>query len=368
MKLNFLCAAIICSTACLASEPTQNEILAVKHTTPQSISTFFLNQGPRADHLLTLGKGQTLWAQATKQLKIPGYDKPFEVDGTREISLSVFPSLGEITHVCASLHDYNVQYMGEDFTSVDLAMKGEEKQIAALTPGAILFALELMPQTRGPEETISFLKGAEEEAYNRGASKAYVYTQYEKTSTRPLTKEAQHYLDFLPLLQQNGYTLSSEAQDLTNGLQTQHWHKTLPAPLDTTTVGTFLTECPPEAEESESAALKDCFAIFLRKNDKITGGLIAQSFTNSVAVPHTHIMTFWIDPKERGCGAGTKMMSEALKYAARLGSKVVRLETLDFQAPRFYERMGFRRSQIDPKLLPLQDGTYSNIYEYRKEL
>lgn len=81
------------------------------------------------------------------------------------------------------------------------------------------------------------------------------------------------------------------------------------------------------------------FAILLRDHhtNDITGGLYGQTdygwtFVKLLIVPEAY----------RGKGLGRQLMDEAQQIARRHASEGVWLETFDFQARPFYERLGFR--------------------------
>lgn len=63
---------------------------------------------------------------------------------------------------------------------------------------------------------------------------------------------------------------------------------------------------------------------------------------------HTHwdwlfISILWIKEEMRGQNLGTKLISEAEKISKSRGCKGVHLDTFDFQAPGFYEKLGFQK-------------------------
>ncbi|MGN0905989.1 MAG: GNAT family N-acetyltransferase [Bullifex sp.] len=50
-----------------------------------------------------------------------------------------------------------------------------------------------------------------------------------------------------------------------------------------------------------------------------------------------------VDPSFRGNGVGRELIHEAERIAASKGARRIRLMTYSFQAPGFYEKMGFRK-------------------------
>jgi GNAT superfamily N-acetyltransferase len=71
---------------------------------------------------------------------------------------------------------------------------------------------------------------------------------------------------------------------------------------------------------------------------KLLGGLILQSYWRE-----SYIEAFWLAKSARRGGTGAGLIKEAERVAKRRGSRLMHLNTYSFQAPRFYEKQGFRR-------------------------
>jgi GNAT superfamily N-acetyltransferase len=71
---------------------------------------------------------------------------------------------------------------------------------------------------------------------------------------------------------------------------------------------------------------------------KLAGGLIMQSYWLE-----TYVELLWMDGRRRGQDGGTDLIREAERRAKKRGSVLMHLNTYSFQAPRFYEKMGYRR-------------------------
>lgn len=56
-----------------------------------------------------------------------------------------------------------------------------------------------------------------------------------------------------------------------------------------------------------------------------------------------YVSYLWVAESRRGQGLGTALLGSAEKHALNKGCAVVFLTTHSFQAPRFYERMGYQR-------------------------
>ena len=60
------------------------------------------------------------------------------------------------------------------------------------------------------------------------------------------------------------------------------------------------------------------------------------------------ITRLWVHESMRGTGVGTALMQAAEQEAIRRGCHQIVLSTFSFQAPRFYEKFGFRRVAAIP--------------------
>ena len=88
--------------------------------------------------------------------------------------------------------------------------------------------------------------------------------------------------------------------------------------------------------EPEEAAIN--FSVFARDNDgRITGGLRATCFWNTL-----HIELTWVSKDARGKGVGCVMVKKAEQFAIENGFEQALLETTDWQAKPFYEKLGYQ--------------------------
>jgi GNAT superfamily N-acetyltransferase len=71
---------------------------------------------------------------------------------------------------------------------------------------------------------------------------------------------------------------------------------------------------------------------------RVLGGVILRSYWNE-----TFVELLWLSKKARRQGCGRLLMAEAERRARRRGSVLMHLDTYSFQAPGFYEKLGFRR-------------------------
>lgn len=76
---------------------------------------------------------------------------------------------------------------------------------------------------------------------------------------------------------------------------------------------------------------------------QLVGALLGATMWNWLSID-----ALWVDESHRGRGFGQSMVREAERIAAQRGCTRARLDTFDFQARSFYERMGYRvYAQLD---------------------
>ncbi|MFJ8593686.1 GNAT family N-acetyltransferase [Streptomyces sp. NPDC093598] len=73
------------------------------------------------------------------------------------------------------------------------------------------------------------------------------------------------------------------------------------------------------------------------RNDDLAGGLVGHTWATWL-----HVTYLWVDERHRGRGLGARLLAQAEQIATTArGCRSARLETWDFQAPRFYEKQGY---------------------------
>ena len=73
-------------------------------------------------------------------------------------------------------------------------------------------------------------------------------------------------------------------------------------------------------------------------NYEIIGGLYGRSIWGTL-----EIKTFVVKPENRNSGIGKKLILEAEKEAIKRNCRFISLDTFSFQAPEFYEKLGFEK-------------------------
>jgi len=83
---------------------------------------------------------------------------------------------------------------------------------------------------------------------------------------------------------------------------------------------------------------KKDFAFFVRsETGEFAGGLLGFTHWN-----HFFVSAIFVDEKARGEGIGRELMQRAEALALRQGCETIYLDTFDYQAPGFYEKLGFK--------------------------
>jgi ribosomal protein S18 acetylase RimI-like enzyme len=78
-------------------------------------------------------------------------------------------------------------------------------------------------------------------------------------------------------------------------------------------------------------------AITVRERGQIVGGLVARMFLGWL-----FIELLWVSDQRRQKGLGRSLMQKAESEARKRGIRNAYLDTLSFQAPGFYKKLGYR--------------------------
>jgi GNAT superfamily N-acetyltransferase len=73
-------------------------------------------------------------------------------------------------------------------------------------------------------------------------------------------------------------------------------------------------------------------------NRRVLGGLILESYLRE-----SYVELLWLSAAARGARLGSRLLKAAERLALERGSVLIHLNTYSFQAPRFYEKHGYRR-------------------------
>ncbi|MDY3319864.1 GNAT family N-acetyltransferase [Riemerella anatipestifer] len=93
-----------------------------------------------------------------------------------------------------------------------------------------------------------------------------------------------------------------------------------------------------KTKEFNSEINKPIEIIARNEKKEIIGGLYGRSIWGTL-----EIKTFAIKPENRNNGIGKKLLLEAEKEAKNRNCRFISLDTFSFQAPAFYEKLGFEK-------------------------
>ncbi len=78
------------------------------------------------------------------------------------------------------------------------------------------------------------------------------------------------------------------------------------------------------------------FVVFVKSGRRVMGGVKGYVQWGWLFVSH-----LWVDEALRGRGWGSELMRAAEREGRRRGCRAVHLDTFTFQAPGFYEKLGY---------------------------
>jgi GNAT superfamily N-acetyltransferase len=82
----------------------------------------------------------------------------------------------------------------------------------------------------------------------------------------------------------------------------------------------------------------------IRLNARDAGGNVVGGIRSIVALYWLRVEVLWVDEIARGKGLGTRLMQETETIAKEMGARNAALETFEWQAPRFYEKLGYQEA------------------------
>jgi GNAT superfamily N-acetyltransferase len=78
-------------------------------------------------------------------------------------------------------------------------------------------------------------------------------------------------------------------------------------------------------------------AIFIKNDGVLEAGISSYAWGGTCEVE-----LLWVAEHRRGDGLGTRLMAAVEEEARRVGCNKIVLDTFSYQAPRFYEKLGFQ--------------------------
>ncbi|MCG9755573.1 GNAT family N-acetyltransferase [Shewanella insulae] len=97
----------------------------------------------------------------------------------------------------------------------------------------------------------------------------------------------------------------------------------------------------------------------LAHNDtgKLIGGVYGRTIYKNFLI---HVV--WVDESARGTGLGRDLMLEAERLAISRGCQQAQVDTLDFQAPDFYQKLGFTTAGV----IPAFEGSPARYFLFKR--
>lgn len=324
---------------------------------------------PLLDNVLNPARGETLWFEKSKWIQIPGYKDPFKISGDIEITLSPIAYLTDYSKIHAGLADYTNEKLDvAHFCRTLLKTPYLSKPVALTAQAVIVFELDKLILKIGLLPTMTFLDQVERCIFSRGVRRSYINLENSKKAMGPLFPVIPERTALAETLLSNGYRLTGEFHQLSKNTYEQRFYKELPDPAFLPETTCMETEFEWILKPDDQSLPPKQFGIYVRKNGIIRGGLFGIANIDKAFIPHTYLHTFWIDPSIRGTGLGSRIINLTFDYSKQRGAEVIELGTMDFQAPLFYEKMGFTKVHTEPNMLITRDGKLNNGYLFRRPL
>lgn len=211
-----------------------------------------------------------------------------------------------------------------------------------------------------------FLTNFQAKAYEYGARRAFAWG-YQNS------KLAEIFL-------KDGFLLCGEFPDLENDRVIQRFYKDLDYHVDLNEQSLNNITISEDAiydsyEElnpyhSDVSCNKKSFGIFIHdtENQILKGGVFGKILkAEEKGIPHGLIDCLWVHARYRSKKLGTMLMREAENLFRQQGAKYIQLATNGFQAPEFYQKLGFELSRSAPGYYVLGGGHY-DIFDCTKKL
>jgi len=129
----------------------------------------------------------------------------------------------------------------------------------------------------------------------------------------------------------------------------------------------------PFTQQPPDLPIKKC----IKEGDEVVAGILAEVYCWNIM----HVNILWVKEECRGKGYGSALINYAEDIAIKNGSKLVHLDTFDFQARGLYEKLGYTvfgvledcpeghcRYYMSKKLTPTIKDNLRNYYNQEAEL
>ncbi|MBP1041760.1 GNAT family N-acetyltransferase [Vagococcus sp. BWB3-3] len=130
--------------------------------------------------------------------------------------------------------------------------------------------------------------------------------------------------------------------------------KTLPLADNEQLLATLLEHHSKTHDEDVPPYVPETLSLAAFEHEQFLGGL-----TGSIVWNHLHISLLGVDPTIRQGGIGSALIKAAESSAREKGCHLMIVETMSWQAPRFYEKNGFT---LFGKVTGLPNDNQSKLY------
>lgn len=322
-------------------------------------------EDPAADLRLHPGKGETLWL---KERQLPclhpyldGKVYSFLYPEFIEVTLSYPAWHGDLLSIAYELSAYNVEKVGMPDT--EKIMKASYKNSegipvvsfeGSLAQHSLTFCFKPEEAFDSPKEFLSLLRSLQNNARAQGVH-----------MMRTCFFPAQN----IPFLPQEGFHSMGEIISFHKGKRVTAYYKILHSDPEISENDSHVRIEWDEEEDDFSPPNFGCsFGLFVRDDKGTIKGGISGYLCTKVTFPFSGIETFYMDRALRGTGIGKEIFLRAEEFAKENGAHYMQLDTMDYQAPWFYKKMGYTQVITEYESEKTLDGKWVNGYLFRKLL
>ncbi len=260
-----------------------------------------------------------------------------------EITLSPYTWHGDFRKVVSPLIEYNRSKLSREFHTVrEFKFPGSNIEVSIWGQSIIL-------SCHSPDD-LKLFTTIERDAYSLGGRRVYVtLPENFKNEVPDEYSQVSNYTNFNTGNEELVF-MNDLKDEPANSNSTLEFKKQIP--LEDYVVGGDLI-------------LSKNFGLFIRSEKGVLGGL--WGYVNEHAkYPYAYVDRFFVDSSIRGTGLGKELMNLFECYAKSRDISIFTLVTRDFQAPKFYEKLGYKVDSTMPKFLMGPDGTFYGSHHYYK--
>lgn len=323
-------------------------------------------QDPAADLRLHPSRGETLWYEEKQCLcdhpYLDGKVYSFLYPEALEITLSYPAWNADLLSIAYPLMAYNLEKTGLPGPAkmMKASYKNVEEEsvvscVGKLHEHTLAFSFNPEEAFAAPHEFCSLLRGLQ-----KAARQENIHMM--RTGHFPV-----HPIS--SILQAEGFLSTGEITALRTGQNVTGYYKKLHCdPDEAENASHVMIKWKTSNDTFSPPRFKRCFGIFIRDDKHSIRGGISGNIYRAAAFPFSQIEIFHLDESLRGTGLGKKIFLMAENFSKENGAHCVQLDTMDYQAPWFYKRMGYTSVFTEYEAEKTVDGKWVNGYLFRKTL